>query len=89
MLKLDTKTRKIMRQNGALHANSSVVRIYLTRHEGGRGLVNLEHAWEQEALSSAIYLVNSEDPKSKEQWHYKESSMNVSSRTFWKSHTMW
>lgn len=54
-----------MKQNGAPHANSSVLRIYLPRHDGGRGLTNLEHPLEQECLSCAQYLTNSEDPQVK------------------------
>jgi len=36
---LDRKTGKIMSMNAALHTRSNVVRMYLPRKEGGRGLI--------------------------------------------------
>ena len=39
---LDTKTRKIMNINNSLNQRSDVDRLYVTRKEGGRGLISLE-----------------------------------------------
>ena len=38
---LDRKTRKIMTMHGAFHPKSDVDRLYLTRREGGRGLISM------------------------------------------------
>ena len=57
MRKLDRQTRNIMRKNQSHHTNSTINRLYLPRVEGGRGLTNVEQAWEREAISAIIYLL--------------------------------
>ena len=39
--------------------------VSVPRKEGGRGLTNVEQAWEREVLSVAMYLIKSDDPKVK------------------------
>ena len=39
---LDRTTRKTMTMYGAFHPKSDVDRLYLKRHEGGRGLISKE-----------------------------------------------
>ena len=39
---MDRRTRKIMTIHRALNLKSDVARIYLSRNEGGRGLINVE-----------------------------------------------
>ena len=39
---LDRKTRKKLTMYGAFHHKSNVNRLYLTRQEGGRGLIGVE-----------------------------------------------
>jgi len=40
---VDRTTRKTMTIYGAFHPKSDVDRLYLKRHEGGRGLIGIEH----------------------------------------------
>ena len=65
LIKLDRKTRRILFQNQCHNANASIERLYLPRKEGGRGLKNVEQAWEREVLSVAMYLIKSDDPQVK------------------------
>ena len=39
---MDRMTRKIMTMHGALHPKSDVDRVYVSRHNGGRGLASVE-----------------------------------------------
>nr|CAH7741340.1 unnamed protein product [Callosobruchus chinensis] len=59
---LDTKTRKRMNMERSLHPKSSVPRIYLPRHLGGRGLLSLEHLHNRVVLATACYVTRSTDP---------------------------
>nr|CAH7756697.1 unnamed protein product [Callosobruchus chinensis] len=59
---LDTKTRKRMNMERSLHPKSSVPRIYLPRHLGGRGLLSLERLHNRVVLATACYVTRSTDP---------------------------
>ena len=59
---LDRKTRGIMRQYKSHHYGAAVERVYLPRTSGGRGLFSLVQCWEREVVSTAMYLVGSDDP---------------------------
>ena len=61
LIKLERKTRSILKQYQSHHINASVDRLYLPRVEGGRGQTNVEMAWERECLSTAIYLNRTAD----------------------------
>lgn len=39
---MDRRTRKILAMSGCLHTKSNVVRLYLPRKEGGRGLIGIK-----------------------------------------------
>ena len=39
---MDKKTRKLFTIYGALHPKSDVDRLYITRKEGGRGVISIE-----------------------------------------------
>ena len=39
---IDRKTRKLFTKYGALHPKSDIDRLYITRKEGGRGLISIE-----------------------------------------------
>ena len=45
---LDTKTRKLMRINGAHHPQGDVDRLYVSRQLGGRGLQSIEEVVRRE-----------------------------------------
>lgn len=59
---LDRGTRKMMTIYRSLHPKSSVPRLYLPRHLGGRGLLSLECLHNRIALGTAIAVCNSTDP---------------------------
>ena len=59
LLRLDKATWVEMRLQGAHYRVASKARLYLPRSEGGRGLKSLEHTWEHEAITSALYLQTS------------------------------
>jgi len=39
---MDRKTRELMTINRALHPRADVDRLYVSRREGGRGMVSIE-----------------------------------------------
>ena len=56
---LDRTTRKTMTMYGAFHPKSDVDRLYLKRHEGGRGLISIEQCVRGEENSLGLYVMNS------------------------------
>ncbi len=58
---IDVLTRKVLKASKTHHKCSAIERLYLPRPMGGRGLQNLEHMWEREAVSTALYVKNSKD----------------------------
>lgn len=58
---LDRKTRKLMTANKALHPKSDVDRLYLSRKEGGRGLIQVRQTIEEEEKSLYEYINNSQE----------------------------
>ena len=69
---LDRMTRKVMRQNKAHQYGASVARLYQARTVGGKGLVNLEQAWETETIATALYLHTNQDSQVRDAMHYLE-----------------
>ena len=58
LVQLDRMTRRILRKYRSHHQAASVERLYLKRANEGRGMANLRHAYEQEVVGSALYLLN-------------------------------
>ena len=58
LVQLDRLTRRILRRFKRHHPSAAIERLYLSRMNGGRGLVNIYHAWEREVVASELYLVN-------------------------------
>ena len=56
---VDRTTRKTMTMYGVFHPKSDVDRLYLKRHEGGRGLISIEHCVRGEENSLGLYVKNS------------------------------
>ena len=52
----DRTTRKIITMHGAFHSNSDVDRLYLTRGEGGRGLIRIQHCVRGEENSLSLHV---------------------------------
>ena len=62
----DVLTRRIMTAANSHHPRSAIERLYLPRHMGGRGLVNVEHLYQRRVLMLAQHLRVSCDPLVKE-----------------------
>ena len=58
---LDVKTRKLLRMNGAFHFGSSVVRLYMKRKVGGRGMISVEQCVRSEERGLNEYVMASEE----------------------------
>ena len=58
---MDTKTRKILAMNRALHIRSNVDRLYIKRKEGGRGLMSVEECVRAEEAALEEYVLGSEE----------------------------
>ena len=43
--KIDTKTRKLLNMHKMLHPKADVERLYISRKDGGRGLIEVETAF--------------------------------------------
>ena len=56
LVSMDRRTRKILAMNGCMHTRSNVVRLYLPRKEGGRGLISIEECVVKESKSLHGYL---------------------------------
>jgi hypothetical protein len=59
---LDRDSRKMLNMQRSLHPRSSVPRIYLPRHQGGRGLLSLECMHNRIVLGMACTVIKSSDP---------------------------
>ena len=84
---LDRKTRKLLTIHKGLHPKSDVDRLYVSRKEGGRGLVSCESTIRSEENNLGWYLKNSNENLLQGLKHvrilnYKES---VSKKDFKKS----
>ena len=53
---MDRRRRKILAMNGCLLSRSNVVRLYLLRKEGGRGLIGIEECVRRESKCLHGYL---------------------------------
>ena len=60
---LDTKTRKLLRINGAHHPQGDVDRLYVSRQLGGRGLQSIEEVVRREENALTTFVKNSSDPE--------------------------
>ena len=54
--KIDRKTRKMLTMYKMDHPKADIDRLYVKRKEGGRGLVQIEAAYEAEIMNIAEYL---------------------------------
>ena len=59
---LDTMTRKQLTMHGSLHPRADVDRLYVSRKDGGRGLMSIEDSIQKEENSIALYIKNTEEP---------------------------
>ena len=53
---MDRKTRKLMTMNRALHPKADVDRLYVSRNEGGRGMMSIEECVRIEECSLSDYV---------------------------------
>ena len=61
LAKLDTKTRKFLTMYKMHHPKSDVDRLYLSRTEGGRGLIQLEFSYKSTTIGLDKYLQETQD----------------------------
>jgi hypothetical protein len=61
MMQLDRETRKRLVRFGALHPKSNVLRVYMKRKNGGRGLIGVEDCVGGELRNVHHYLKNSHE----------------------------
>ena len=59
LAELDRKTRKLLTIYEAPHPRSNVIRLYLLRREGGRGLISVEDAINTEERNINVYISQS------------------------------
>ena len=57
---MEMRTRKLMTMHRALNPKSDVARIYLSRKEGGRGLINVEDTVKLAIIGLERYVLTSE-----------------------------
>ena len=55
---MDRRTRKLMTMHQAVNPKSEVARIYLSRKEGGRGLISVEDTVKLAILGLERYVFN-------------------------------
>lgn len=62
---IDRKVRKILTKGRFRHPKSNTHRLYLSRKEGGRGLIGASDCHRQECTALATYLQTSDDALAK------------------------
>ena len=58
---IDRRTRKLLTMHNGFHPKSNADRLYLSRSEGGRGLIGVQDTVETEILGLTNYLRNSKE----------------------------
>ena len=58
---LDRRTRKLMTMHKALHPKSNVDRLYISRNEGGRGLISVEDTIETSKIGLERHVQESKE----------------------------
>ena len=61
LLNMDRKTRKKLTMYGGFHPKSNVNRLYLSRNDGGRGLISIEDCVHGEMNGFAFYVKNKQE----------------------------
>ena len=59
---MDRNTRKFMTMNRELHSRSDVARLYVSRKNGGRGLIECENKVKGEKNDPGWYVKNNIEP---------------------------
>ena len=59
---MDRKTRRFMAMNKELHPRSDVARLYVSRKNGGRGLIGCENSVKSEENGLGWYIKNNIEP---------------------------
>ena len=74
MKDLDRKTRKLLNMYGGLHPRADVHRLYLPRHQGGRGLKEVEATVTGESMGLDEYIqrMKEKEPLLQATWQTKQ-----------------
>ncbi|XP_066928605.1 uncharacterized protein [Clytia hemisphaerica] len=59
---IDRSTRTLLHQYHLMHHQSDILRIYLPRKSGGRGLVNITNHYKKTIINFSHYLKNTNEP---------------------------
>ncbi|XP_066930545.1 uncharacterized protein [Clytia hemisphaerica] len=59
---IDRSTRIILQQYHLMHHQSDILRIYLPRKSGGRGLINITNHYKKTIINFSHYLQNTNEP---------------------------
>ena len=84
---LDRKTRKLMTIHRGLAKRADVDRLYTKRHDGGRGLLNIEESVKLEEQALATYMQKDQTKKASENTNVQElkKSMAKSRKDGWRN----
>ena len=76
---IDRETRNLLKRHHMIHNNSNVIRIYLQRKEGGRGLLNLKQQYKKTIIKFKIYLNQTRSTllKLASEWDNKRESKSL------------
>ena len=61
--KLDRDTRKVIKNNKAMHHQESNADLCLRKLKGGRGLMEIESVYKLTKIKGACYVSLAEDPR--------------------------
>ena len=70
--KLDRKTRKLLTMYKMNHPKADVDRIYISRKEGGRGLIQLECTYKTTTIGLETYLREKNETLLRQVYHHEE-----------------
>lgn len=59
---IDQSTRKLLQQYHLMHHQSDIIRLYLPRKSGGRGLINITNHYKRTIINFSQYLLNTNEP---------------------------
>ena len=59
---IDRSTRKLIQQYHLMHHQSDIIRLYLPRKSGGRGLINITNHYKRTIINFSQYLLNTNEP---------------------------
>ena len=59
---IDRSTRTLLQLHHIMHHQSDIIRIYMPRKSGGRGLINITNQYKKTIINFSQYLLNTDEP---------------------------